>query len=177
MFLYVYHLYLAKQKENKASMKTLLEVQKFVRICHTAMTNEFMNVMAISGQAESMPPKRKAASATKAGGKKIKKEPKAPAKDKFTSAKEALKATGPQVKANRKPDSLCHLSNAEVKTNYFMLQTLVCKFFVDENLQNYLQVYTISHLFWHSNCIHLLYFSSVLVALVKKRKNKSLITK
>lgn len=67
-----------------------------------------------------MAPKRKAASATKAGGKKIKQEPNAPVKDKFTSAKEALKATAPQVKANRKPDSLCHLSDAEVGTNHFM---------------------------------------------------------
>lgn len=160
--------YLAKQKDNKESMKTLLVVQKLVRLCHTAMTNEFMNVMTISGQEESMPPKRKAASATKAGGKKIKKEPKAPVKDKFTSAKEALKATGPQVKANRKPDSLCHLLNAEVKANYFMLwdQTLVCKSFLDEKPS-----LTSPPLFWHSNSIHLLYFSRVIVALVKKIKS------
>uniref|UniRef100_A0A8C1QAZ5 Poly (ADP-ribose) polymerase family, member 3 n=1 Tax=Cyprinus carpio TaxID=7962 RepID=A0A8C1QAZ5_CYPCA len=32
-------------------------------------------------------------------------------KDKFTSAKEALKATGPQVKGTRNPDIFCHLSN------------------------------------------------------------------
>lgn len=68
-----------------------------------------------------MAPKRKTVSATKAGGKKIKEEPEALVKDKFTSAKEALKATGPQVKANRKPDSICHLSDAEVRTNHFML--------------------------------------------------------
>ncbi|KAI5109210.1 poly [ADP-ribose] polymerase 3, partial [Silurus meridionalis] len=69
---------------------------------------------------ESMAPKRKAASATKAGGsgKKIKKEPDTPVKDKFTSAKEALKATGTQFKASRKPDSLCPLSDSEVYEDY-----------------------------------------------------------
>ncbi|NP_956795.1 protein mono-ADP-ribosyltransferase PARP3 [Danio rerio] len=67
-----------------------------------------------------MAPKRRAASSTKAGGKKVKQEtqPKAPPKDKFTSAKEALKATGPQVKGTRNPDSVCHLSNAEVHEDY-----------------------------------------------------------
>ncbi|KAG7326449.1 hypothetical protein KOW79_009850 [Hemibagrus wyckioides] len=65
-----------------------------------------------------MAPKRKAASTSKTGGKKIKEEPKAPVKDKFTSAKEALKATGPQVKASRKPDCLCPLSDAEVHEDY-----------------------------------------------------------
>ncbi|MCJ8729545.1 hypothetical protein PDJAM_G00107710 [Pangasius djambal] len=65
-----------------------------------------------------MAPKRKAASATKAGGKKVKEEPEAPVKDKFTSAKEALKATGAQVKANRKPDCVCRLSDAEVHEDY-----------------------------------------------------------
>lgn len=77
--------------------------------------------MAVLGQEQNMAPKRRAASSTKAGGKKIKEEPEAPVKDKFTSAKEALKATGPQVKVTRKPDCLCHLSNAEVRTNHFML--------------------------------------------------------
>lgn len=62
-----------------------------------------------------MAPKRKAASKTKAGGKKVKEEPEAPPKDKFTSAKEALKATGSRVKGRRNPDSLCHLSNVEVR--------------------------------------------------------------
>lgn len=80
-----------------------------------------MTVIAVLAQEERMAPKRKAASATKAGGKKIKEESEAPVKDKFTSAKEALRATGPQVKANRKPDCLCHLSDAEVRTNHFML--------------------------------------------------------
>lgn len=61
-----------------------------------------------------MAPKRKAASAAKAGGKKIKEEPETIVKDKFTSAKESLKATGPQSKAKRKPDSFCDLSSAEV---------------------------------------------------------------
>ncbi|XP_060775518.1 protein mono-ADP-ribosyltransferase PARP3 isoform X2 [Neoarius graeffei] len=65
-----------------------------------------------------MAPKRKAASATKAGGKKLKEEAEAPVKDKFTSAKEALKATGPQVKASRKPDCSCPLSDAEVHEDY-----------------------------------------------------------
>lgn len=67
-----------------------------------------------------MAPKRKAASKAKAGGKKIKEEPDAPVKDKFTSAKEVLKATGSQVKASRKPDSFCPLSDAEVRANHVM---------------------------------------------------------
>lgn len=65
-----------------------------------------------------MAPKRRATSSTKAGGKKVKEEPEAPPKDKFTSAKEALKATVPQVKGTRNPDSFCHLSNAEVHEDY-----------------------------------------------------------
>ncbi|KAK2857977.1 hypothetical protein Q7C36_005896 [Tachysurus vachellii] len=65
-----------------------------------------------------MAPKRKAASKAKAGGKKIKEEPAAPVKDKFTSAKEVLKATGSQIKASRKPDSLCPLSDAEVHEDF-----------------------------------------------------------
>uniref|UniRef100_A0A671Q7G2 Poly [ADP-ribose] polymerase n=1 Tax=Sinocyclocheilus anshuiensis TaxID=1608454 RepID=A0A671Q7G2_9TELE len=65
-----------------------------------------------------MAPKRRAKSSTKAGGKKVKEEPEAPPKDKFTSAKEALKATVPQVKGARNPDSFCHLSNAEIHEDY-----------------------------------------------------------
>ncbi|XP_043098906.1 protein mono-ADP-ribosyltransferase PARP3 [Puntigrus tetrazona] len=65
-----------------------------------------------------MAPKRRATSSTKAGGKKVKEEPVGPPKDKFTSAKEALKATVPQVTGTRNPDSLCHLSNAEVHEDY-----------------------------------------------------------
>uniref|UniRef100_A0A9J7ZJ65 Poly (ADP-ribose) polymerase family, member 3 n=1 Tax=Cyprinus carpio carpio TaxID=630221 RepID=A0A9J7ZJ65_CYPCA len=45
-------------------------------------------------------------------------EPEAVPKDKFTSAKEALKVTGPQVKGTRNPDIFCHLSNAEVHKDY-----------------------------------------------------------
>lgn len=68
-----------------------------------------------------MAPKRRATSSTKAGGKKkVKEEPEAPPKDKFTSAKEALKATGSQVRATRNPDSFCHLSNAEVRPNKWL---------------------------------------------------------
>lgn len=74
-----------------------------------------MTLVAVPGQEERMAPKRKAASATKAGGKKLKEEAEAPVKDKFASAKEALKATGPQVKASRKPDCSCPLSDAEVR--------------------------------------------------------------
>ncbi|KAK1796545.1 hypothetical protein P4O66_009581 [Electrophorus voltai] len=65
-----------------------------------------------------MAPKRKAASATKARGKKVKEEPEAPVKDKFTSVKEALKATGSQNKAKRKPDSCCNLLDTEVYEDY-----------------------------------------------------------
>ncbi|XP_051996539.1 protein mono-ADP-ribosyltransferase PARP3-like [Xyrauchen texanus] len=65
-----------------------------------------------------MAPKRRATSSAKAGGKKVKEEPQAPPKDKFTSAKETLKATGLQVKGSSKPDSFCSLSNAEVHEDF-----------------------------------------------------------
>lgn len=65
-----------------------------------------------------MPPKRRAAAGSKAGAKKIKEEPQTPVKDKFTSAKEALKNKGPDVKGTRKPDSLCDLPNAQVYEDY-----------------------------------------------------------
>lgn len=59
-----------------------------------------------------MAPKRKAAKAVKAGGKKVKDEP----KDAFTSTKEALLAAGSQVKAKRKVDEHCKLfSSGEVE--------------------------------------------------------------
>ncbi len=66
-----------------------------------------------------MAPKRRAAAAAKAGGKKAKEETPKP-KDAFTSTKEALLAGGPQVKGKRKVDEHCSLSsNAEVgKMNY-----------------------------------------------------------
>ncbi|KAI4895724.1 hypothetical protein NFI96_019887, partial [Prochilodus magdalenae] len=74
----------------------------------------------LARKGERMAPKRKAASRAKAGGKKIKEEPKTPVKDKFTSAKEALKATGPLTTAKRKPDSFCYqkLSETEVHEDY-----------------------------------------------------------
>ncbi|KAI7807659.1 protein mono-ADP-ribosyltransferase PARP3 [Triplophysa rosa] len=65
-----------------------------------------------------MAPKRRAASSAKAGGKKIKEEREATPKDKFTSAKEALKAAEPQVKSTRNPDSFCLLSGAVVHEDY-----------------------------------------------------------
>ncbi|XP_067361545.1 protein mono-ADP-ribosyltransferase PARP3 isoform X2 [Channa argus] len=59
-----------------------------------------------------MAPKRRAASAVKAGGKKVKEEPEATnPKDTFTSTKEALLAAGPQVKGKRKVDDHCSLSD------------------------------------------------------------------
>ncbi|XP_029948425.1 protein mono-ADP-ribosyltransferase PARP3 [Salarias fasciatus] len=65
-----------------------------------------------------MPPKRRAATAAKAGGKKAKEEP-PKAKDAFTSAKEALLAAGPQVKGKRKVDDFCNVSaSAEVYEDY-----------------------------------------------------------
>lgn len=65
-----------------------------------------------------MAPKRRAASAAKAGGKKAKEETPKP-KDAFTSAKEALMAAGPQVKGKRKVDEHCPLSNnGEVYEDY-----------------------------------------------------------
>lgn len=73
-----------------------------------------------------MAPKRRAISRTKAGGKKVKEEPEAPPKDKFTSAKEALKATGSRVRATRNPDSFCHLSNAEVRPNKWLNNNWSC---------------------------------------------------
>ncbi|XP_023258201.1 poly [ADP-ribose] polymerase 3 [Seriola lalandi dorsalis] len=67
-----------------------------------------------------MAPKRRAASAAKAGGKKVKAEPKTPKpKDAFASAKEALLAAGPQVKGKRKVDEQCSLSSSgEVYEDY-----------------------------------------------------------
>ncbi|XP_040889847.1 protein mono-ADP-ribosyltransferase PARP3 isoform X2 [Toxotes jaculatrix] len=67
-----------------------------------------------------MAPKRRAASAAKAGGKKGKKEPETPKpKDAFTSAKEALLAAGPQVKGKKKVDEHCSLSSSgEVYEDY-----------------------------------------------------------
>ncbi|XP_047438178.1 protein mono-ADP-ribosyltransferase PARP3 [Mugil cephalus] len=67
-----------------------------------------------------MAPKRRAASAAKAGGKKVKEEPEtSKPKDAFTSAKEALLAAGPQVKSKRKVDEHCPLSSsAEVHEDY-----------------------------------------------------------
>uniref|UniRef100_A0A1A8S5V3 Poly [ADP-ribose] polymerase n=1 Tax=Nothobranchius rachovii TaxID=451742 RepID=A0A1A8S5V3_9TELE len=66
-----------------------------------------------------MAPKRKAAAAAKAGGKKVKEEPEAKPKDAFTSAKEALLAAGPQVKGKRKVDDHCPLSSSgEVYEDY-----------------------------------------------------------
>ncbi|XP_070814565.1 protein mono-ADP-ribosyltransferase PARP3 [Chaetodon trifascialis] len=65
-----------------------------------------------------MPPKRRAAAAAKAGGKKAKEATPKP-KDAFTSAKEALLAAGPQVKMNRKVDEHCSLSSqGEVYEDY-----------------------------------------------------------
>ncbi|GLD64430.1 poly [ADP-ribose] [Lates japonicus] len=67
-----------------------------------------------------MAPKRRAASAAKAGGKKAKEEPEtSKPKDAFTSAKEALLAAGPQVKSKRKVDEHCSLSGSgEVHEDY-----------------------------------------------------------
>lgn len=65
-----------------------------------------------------MPPKRRAASAARAGGKKAKEETSEP-KDAFTSAKEALLAAGPQVKGRRKVDEHCQVSaSAEVRSRW-----------------------------------------------------------
>ena len=63
-----------------------------------------------------MAPKRRAASSSKAGGKKVKEEPEETPKpqDAFRAAKEALKAAGPEVKGSRKVDERCSLANAEV---------------------------------------------------------------
>ncbi|XP_019736511.1 poly [ADP-ribose] polymerase 3-like [Hippocampus comes] len=67
-----------------------------------------------------MAPKRRSASATKAGGKKIKAEPELPKpKDAFTSTKEALLAAGPQTKGKKKVDEHCSLSSkGEVYEDY-----------------------------------------------------------
>lgn len=61
-----------------------------------------------------MAPKRRATTAAKAGGKKVKDEP----KDAFTTAKEALLAAGSQVKGKRKVDEHCCLSSGEVYEDY-----------------------------------------------------------
>ncbi|CAL8335429.1 unnamed protein product [Lota lota] len=67
-----------------------------------------------------MAPKRRAASSSKVGGKKVKDEPEETPKpkDAFTAAKEALKAAGPEVKGTRKVDEQCSLPDAEVYEDY-----------------------------------------------------------
>ncbi|XP_037535475.1 protein mono-ADP-ribosyltransferase PARP3 [Nematolebias whitei] len=66
-----------------------------------------------------MAPKRRAASAAKAGGKKTKEELETQPKDAFTSAKEALLAAGPQLKSKKKVDEHCPLSSSgEVYEDY-----------------------------------------------------------
>lgn len=68
-----------------------------------------------------MAPKRRAATtaAAKTGGKKVKEETPQKPKDAFTSAKEALKAAGPEKKGKRKVDDYCSVSSAaEVYEDY-----------------------------------------------------------
>ncbi|XP_026161602.1 protein mono-ADP-ribosyltransferase PARP3 [Mastacembelus armatus] len=67
-----------------------------------------------------MAPKRRAASAAKAGGKKVKEEPETSTpKDAYTSVKEALLAAGPQAKTKRKVDDHCSVSaSAEIYEDY-----------------------------------------------------------
>ena len=77
-----------------------------------------------------MPPKRRAASAAKAGGKKVKQEPETPApKDAFTSTKEALLAAGSQVKCNRKVDDQCSVSGEvnQIIYTFHLTQNAKCK--------------------------------------------------
>ncbi|KAJ8409345.1 hypothetical protein AAFF_G00235430 [Aldrovandia affinis] len=92
-----------------------------------------------------MPPKRRSASATKAGGKKVKKEePEAP-EDAFKSVKEALKAA-PQEKGKRKADAHCGIT-AEVYEDYdcMLNQTNIGhnnnKFYIIQVLKNGNQYY------------------------------------
>ncbi|XP_056158080.1 protein mono-ADP-ribosyltransferase PARP3 [Lampris incognitus] len=67
-----------------------------------------------------MPPKRKTASSSQAGGKKVKQESEAAQpKDAFASAKEALMAASSQPTGKRKVDEHCELSGAaEVYEDY-----------------------------------------------------------
>ncbi|XP_077458135.1 protein mono-ADP-ribosyltransferase PARP3-like isoform X2 [Stigmatopora argus] len=65
-----------------------------------------------------MAPKRRAASAAKAEGKKVKEEPElVKPKDVVTSVKEALLAAGPQVKGKKTVDEFCSL-RGEVHDDY-----------------------------------------------------------
>ncbi|RXM95827.1 hypothetical protein EOD39_16415 [Acipenser ruthenus] len=72
-----------------------------------------------------MPPKRKAASSTKARGKKVKVEPEAP-EDTFKSVKEALKAAPKdKAKCKAKIDATCEMSRdaaAELGFSCILLQ-------------------------------------------------------
>lgn len=78
-----------------------------------------MSDLFIGVSTSNMAPKRRAASAVKAGGKKVKEEPETPnPKDAFTSAKEALLAAGPQVKGKRKVDEHCTLTGEVRGTLY-----------------------------------------------------------
>lgn len=67
-----------------------------------------------------MAPKRRAAAASKAGGKKVKKEEPepVPVKDAFQAAKDSLKSAAPQVKGSRKPDAHCDWPDAVVHEDY-----------------------------------------------------------
>ncbi|KAJ3603228.1 hypothetical protein NHX12_030970 [Muraenolepis orangiensis] len=69
-----------------------------------------------------MAPKRRSASSSKVGAKKVKvkEEPEETPKpkDAFREAKEALKAAGPEVKVTRKVDEQCNLTAAEVHEDY-----------------------------------------------------------
>lgn len=91
-----------------------------------------------------MPPKRRAASAAKAGGKKVKQEPETPApKDAFTSAKEALLAAGSQVKCNRKVDEHCSVSGEVSQIIYTsnLTQNAKCKLLLIKNIYHFHQIH------------------------------------
>lgn len=103
-----------------------------------------------------MAPKRRAASSAKARVKKIKEEPEATPKDKFTSAKDALKATGLQAKSTRNPDSFCDLPGAVVgankQTNILLLQ---CYIFVpNELIKTLIILYPYSKRFCFTQQVH-----------------------
>ncbi|XP_061788260.2 protein mono-ADP-ribosyltransferase PARP3 isoform X1 [Nerophis lumbriciformis] len=82
--------------------------------------SQSFRIVTASSASVIMAPKRRTASAGKAGGKKMKEEPEQiKPKDAFTSTKEALMAAGPHIKSNKKVDEHCSLSaSGEVYEDY-----------------------------------------------------------
>ncbi|MEQ2187410.1 hypothetical protein GOODEAATRI_004476 [Goodea atripinnis] len=94
---------------SNAKRKGPLGESSHVPVCPAAISRNKQSEFLCRCCSLSMAPKRRAASAAQAGGKKVKEEP----KDAFTSTKEALLAAGPQNKGKRKVDE--HLPDRYIR--------------------------------------------------------------